>query len=267
MDTSRIATKLLSVFFFMLISHQSAKAQVLFGPKLGMQTSWIRYAQLYDGADYTEGMLFSPQIGGIYSFRLIKGVSFYSELYYAQRAKRERTTDIVTLMRSHTARYHFLELPLMLRVERPLSKRKRAPRAYINAGPHVGFWLAGSGKLESLETVGTTNTVRTEYSIIFSGERQGENTLFAEDANRLHFGLNAGAGLVIPMNKKGNLLQVDFRYTYGSTFMGSDLDLDIGSTDVEENYSFGHSFVSVSAAYAFYMDIWGLRKGKSIRRR
>lgn len=263
----RFTTKLLVISVLTLLVYQQANAQILFGPKVGYQASWIRYAQLYDGADYTEGLDLSPQFGAVYSFRLSKALSFYSELFYAQRGKREKTNDAVTLMRNHTATYHFMELPLMIRLEHPLSKgKKSSPRVYINVGPHIGFWLAGKGELESLETYGTISRVRTSYSINFSDGGQ-ENELYAEDANRLQFGLNAGTGLMIPMNKKGEILQIDFRYTHSSTFLGSDLDLEIGSTGVEENFSFGHSFASVSVAYAFYLDIWGLRKGKSVRRR
>lgn len=267
MDILRYTTKLLAALVLMLFFQQELRAQILFGPKVGYQTSWIRYAELYDGADYTEGMMFSPQVGAIYSFRLTKALSFYSELYYARRGKQEKTMDATTLLRNHNATYHFLELPLMIRLEHPLTKSKKSPRAYVNLGPHVGFWMAGKGNLESLETYGSTNWIRTEYSVDFTDGSGQENILYAEDANRLHFGLNAGTGLMIPMNNKGQLLQIDFRYTYGSTFLGSDLDLDIGTTGVEENYSFGHSFASVSVAYAFYLDIWGMRKGKSIRRR
>lgn len=267
MDMLRKTTKLLAGLAMMLFFQQELEAQILFGPKVGYQTSWIRYAELYDGSDYTDGMIFSPQVGATYSFRLTKALSFYSELYYAQRGKKERTNDLTTLMRNHSASYHFLEVPLMIRVEHPLSKSKKSARAYVNLGPHVGLWMAGRGNLESLETFGSTNRRRSEYSIDFSGNEGQENILFAEDANRLHFGLNAGTGLMIPMNSKGQLLQIDFRYTYGSTFLGSDLDLEIGTTGVEENYSFGHSFAAVSVAYAFYLDIWGMRKGKSIRRR
>lgn len=242
-------------------------AQILFGPKVGYQTSWIRYAPLYDGSDYTEGLMFSPQLGAIYGFSVSKALSFYSELYYTQRAKREATTDVTTLLRRHSAKYHFLEVPLMLRVERRLGKSKEAPFIYANAGPQVSLWLAGSGELQSLETFGSTNWRRTEYKVGFSNNQSQEGGIYAENANRLQFGLSAGSGVMIPMNKRGQILQLDFRYSYSSTFMGSDLDLEIADTGVEENFSFGHSFISASVAYAFYIDIWGLRKGKSVRRK
>jgi hypothetical protein len=138
---------------------------------------------------------------------------------------------------------------------------------YLNAGPHVAFWLAGAGTLHSIETYGSDNRLTTDYMVSFTAAEGQEGLLYAEDANRLQFGLNFGTGLLIPVNNKGHQLQVDFRYTYGTTFMGSDLDLEIANTAVEENLSFGHSMASVSVAYAFYVDVWGLRKGKSVRRK
>lgn len=246
---------------------REANAQILFGPKMGYQASSIRYAKLYDGPDYTQGYHFSPQLGAMYSFTVAKNLSFYSELYYAQRGKQERTAELTTLMRHHEPRYHFLELPMMLRIARPLRDTKKSPSVYLNAGPHVAYWLAGAGRLHSMETYGSDNRLTTDYSVSFSSAEGQDGVLYAEDANRLQFGLNIGTGLLIPMNNKGHKLQVDFRYTYGTTFMGSDLDLEIGNTAVEENLSFGHSMASVSVAYAFYVDVWGLRRGRSVRRK
>jgi len=261
------STTSLWLSFALLFLVEAADAQILFGPKLGYQASWIRYAQLYDGPQYAEGYQFSPQVGAVYSFSVAKNLSFYSELYYAQRGKQERTTDLTTLMRHHDVSYHFVEVPLMLRISKPLNSSKKAPSVYFNAGPHVALWLAGAGSLHSMETYGSENRVTTDYSVAFSSADGQEDVLYAEDANRLQFGLNIGTGLLIPVNNKGHKLQVDFRYTYGSTFMGSDLDLEIGNSAVEENLSFGHSMASVSVAYAFYVDIWGLRKGRSVRRK
>ncbi|WPP51154.1 porin family protein [Catalinimonas niigatensis] len=264
-------TKHINIFFYILVvcmvMAQSASAQILFGPKVGYHASTTRYAKLYGGVDYTEDMTYAPQIGALYGFNLSSKVSFYSELYYSQRGKNEKTNDLITLLRSHEARYHFLELPLMLRLTFPFKKSAKSPKAYINAGPHIAYWLAGKGTLTSLETYGSTELVQTEYTIHFKEEETQENVLFAEDANRLQFGLNIGSGVVIPLNKKGDIFQFDLRYTWGSTFMGSNLNLPIATSGVEENYSFGHSQISVSIAYAFHLDILGMRRGKSTRRR
>lgn len=257
----------LCLFLLFIFTSQYLQAQILFGPKVGYQASMLRYAKLYDGTDYTEGLGLSPQIGAVYSFKVSKGIAFYSELYYSQRSKSEKTTEVTTLMRNHQANYHFLDVPLMLRFTHPLSKGKKAPSAYINAGPHIAYWLAGQGKLESMESFGSSNRISTEYTIRFTDSEQQEATLFAEDANRLQFGLSAGTGLLIPVNDQGHLLQIDFRYTLGSTFMGSNLDLPIGTTGVEENFSFGYSVISASVAYTLYLDVWGMRKGKSTKRR
>lgn len=249
-----------------LLVFKEANAQVLFGPKLGYQLSWTHYAKLYDGPIYAEGFNFSPQIGGIYSFNISDKIAFYSELYYARRDKTEKTNEETTLLRQHQVKNHMIEVPLMLRLSFPLKKKRNAPRFYVNAGPQAAFWLGGNGELSSLERFGGRNVIRTNYKVSFS-PKEGEATFYAEDANRLQFGLSAGSGLLIPLNRSGHQLQIDFRYTYGTTFLGSNLDLPIGQTEVEENLSYGHSIVGFSAAYAFYTDIWGMRKGKSIRRK
>lgn len=263
--------KQIKIFFFGLVVFSvmahSISAQILFGPKIGYHASSTRYAKLYDGVDYTQGMIYAPQIGALYGFNLSSNVSFYSELYYSQRGKNEKTNDLITLLRTHEARYHFLELPLMLRLTFPFEKNAKSPKAYINAGPHIAYWLSGKGTLSSLEAYGSTTLVQTEYSIRFEKEETQESVLFAEDANRLQFGLNIGSGVIIPVNKKGDIFQFDVRYTWGSTFMGSNLNLPIATSGVEENYSFGHSQISASIAYAFHLDILGMRRGKSTRRR
>lgn len=264
--TKQIKISFYVLMVFSVIAH-SVSAQILFGPKIGYHASSTRYAKLYDGVDYTQGMMYAPQIGALYGFNLSSKVSFYSELYYSQRGKSEKTNDLTTLLRTHEAHYHFLELPMMLRLTFPFEKSTKSPKAYVNAGPHLSYWLAGQGKLTSLETYGSTELIQTEYSISFKEEETQENILFAEDANRLQFGLSIGSGVIIPVNKKGDIFQFDLRYTWGSTFMGNNLDLPIATSGVEENYSFGHSQISASIAYAFHLDILGMRRGKSTRRR
>lgn len=255
------------VLILIIFMSNEASSQVLFGPKVGYQTNWIRYAKLFEGTDYTSGNAFAPQLGALYSFKLSDKISFYSELYYSQRGKKEKTNDLVTLKRRHEASYSFVEVPLMLRLAIPVTKDSRSPRVYLNAGPHVAFWLAGKGSLNSLETYGSTNLVDTDYKIVFSEPEAQEEVLFAEDANRLQFGLSAGTGVEVPVNRRGDIFQFDLRYTWGSTLMGSNLDVPVSTSGVEENFSFGHSQLSVSVAYAFYLDIWGMRRGKSIKRR
>ncbi len=255
------------VLAVLIVMGHAVSAQILFGPKLGYQASWTRYASIYDDTDYTDGMIMFPQIGALYGFNLSDKVSFYSELYYSQRGKNEKTNDLNTLLREHKARYHFLELPLLLRLTLPIGKDSKSPKVYINAGPHIAYWLAGKGELSSLETFGSTNIVKTAYTVKFKEVEGQENILYAEDANRLQFGLSTGSGIILPINRKGEILQFDLRYTWGSTFMGSNLDLPIGTSGVEENYTFGHSQVSASVAYAFYLDIFGMRRGKSTKRK
>ncbi len=258
---------LLVMLTLILAMKPRVEAQILIGPKIGYQMSWIRYAKLYDGPEYAEGLSFSPQLGALYSFSVSKQLSFYSELYYSHKGKQERTADETTLMRMHRSRYHFLEVPMMLRVTHRFKDKKQSPSVYFNAGPHVAFWLFGTGRLQSMETFGSTNRLTTDYSIGFTPSDDQDDVLFAEDANRFQFGLNAGTGMIIPVNNQGHILQIDFRYMYSSSFMGSNLNQEIGNTAVEENFSFGHSMASVSVAYAFFVDVWGLRKGKSLRRR
>jgi hypothetical protein len=249
-----------------MLSSMQLEAQILFGPKLGYQATSIRYATLYDGPDYSEGFRFSTQFGAIYQFAISPKLAFYSELFYARRDKSERTSDSNTLMRIHRQKNHMLEMPLMMRLIMPLKKSPRSPRFYVNAGPQVAYWLAGSSDLSHLENYGSSTVLRRDYDIVFS-PAEDRNVLYAEDANRLQFGLSAGGGLLIPINRKKHLLQIDLRYTYGTTFMGSDLALPFGQSGVEENLAFGHSIIGVSVAYGFYTNIWEMRKGKSIRRK
>jgi hypothetical protein len=110
-------------------------------------------------------------------------------------------------------RFNFVEAPLLLRFKIGTENIK----IYLNAGPHVGYWLGGRANIAAaLPDPDTNETVSEEgnFKIVFQETTQ-DDELYYEDARRIEFGLNFGGGLLFRVGPGSIML--DGRYALGLT--------------------------------------------------
>lgn len=241
-------------------------AQITFGPKLGFQATSIKYGKLYDSEQLPGLPKLSLQVGGVYNYQVSQMLSFYAEFYYAQKGKNLRSTSVNSMIKRDQATYHFIDLPALLRFSFPV--KQLHAHWYVNVGPHVAYWLGGTGNFRAIEAIGSPYTYDIAYKIRFQEHEPAPGFLYLPDADRLQFGLDFGAGFVVPVAGNGQQkMMFDFRYAMGSTSMGLNEWIPIGNSGLEENVSFVNHTLQASVAYLFSTDLQSFRKGKSSSKR
>ncbi|MEM6842147.1 MAG: outer membrane beta-barrel protein [Bacteroidota bacterium] len=249
------------LIFWAVITLSGANAQILTGPILGGQATMAGYSSQYDGVDSRQDFSFNYLGGWSYAYSVSDYVSFYSELVYSRKGKVQRYSSSSTRIVNHRAHNNFLDAPVMLRVSIPMGRSKA--RWFINLGPQISYWLGGRGTVTAYEFFGSTNLIDIDYRVSFSESAPAEGILAVEGANRLQFGLAIGTGFRVPVNRKGQEVVINFRYVSGTTNLGGNESVEISTEGIDEYLGFKYNALQVSAVYAFPVDVFGLRRGKS----
>ena len=247
-----------------VIIFSEVKAQILTGPILGGQATMAGYSSQYDGVDFQQDFSFSYLGGWSYAYSVSDNLAFYSELVYSRKGKVQRYNSTSTRIVTHRAYANFLDAPIMLRFTIP--SRKGKVRWFINAGPQISYWLGGRGEITAYEFFGSDQLTQIDYNISFSERELTDGVLTVEGANRLQFALAAGGGFSVPVNRKGHEVAVNFRYVSGTTNMGGNESIEIGTTEIEEYLGFKYNALQFSTAYVIPIDIFGMRRGKSTKK-
>jgi len=236
---------------------QNSNAQFLFGPLAGTQATQIKFGPLYDGETYGVQPNLGFKVGGALNYSMSDNFSLHSELAYAQTGKTLTSSSDDNF--KHKASYHFLELPLLLRLN--FGAQARGVQWYVNAGPQVNYWLSGKGKITASQPAGREGTYDTKYDIRFGEGEVEEEVAYVHDANRFQFAIDVGGGVILPM--RAQKLMLDVRFSYGTSFMGKGESIPMGVSEFTDNFEYTNNVLSISAAYLFELDIWDLRRGKS----
>lgn len=252
-----------TIFFLLLfiIFSSPISAQFLIGPKVGFQLSKVAYEDEVYKEEHTT--LFKPgfNAGVVLNYKVNATFSLHTELFYSRKGKVEKKEMYGV---KNVAAYHYLDLPLMLRVSYHRKIKKQNVEFYGNVGPSFCYWLGGKGTLTANELVEYTGSDKMKYKIKFEeGDSYGE-TLYLTGANRLQTELNLGGGVVVDM-AKGQKLMVDFRYGFGlgNTFLGTKNGGNYGLMQYTDNFEGVNHVISLSVAYLFEFNLQAmLKKGK-----
>lgn len=237
-----------------------AWAQLLIGVKAGFQMSKVGYN---DKEYYDEHKLsFKPgyNVGGVLNYKVSHTFSLHTELFFSSKGKVEKKGQYDV---KNVVAYHYLDLPLMLRVSHHGKIKKQRVEYYFNTGPSFSYWLGGKGNIRSGELSEYIDRDRFSYRIDFN-EAAGYENLYVEEPNRLQMELNLGGGFIFDMSR-GQKLMIDMRYAFGigQTFLGTKEGGSFGLTGYHDNLESVNHVVSLSAAYLFEIDVRRmLKKGK-----
>ncbi len=133
-----------------------------------------------------------------------KFLSVQPEILYSQKGWAAENNGLVSYDGSY--RLNYLEIPVLLKV----NFGGETVRAYVNAGPSVGYLLGGrlSGDWNALGLLGGDVGGPLRFT-------QTPDLLNELDANRTEIGLNFGGGAGYAFG--GRVLFVDVRYNMGLT--------------------------------------------------
>jgi hypothetical protein len=190
-----------SVMTFGLVS----QAQVTITPKVGATFGNYAYGEEQDEEEttkYNSGLT----LGAGFNFALGEVFSIQPELLYVQKGFKMSEDD--SYIKTH---FNFIEIPVLARA----SFGSETVKAYVNAGPSLGYGLNGKS---SFKFSGMGVTVSGTEKIRFAeepdnGGEEDVTYLDPKEVNRVDLGLQFGAGVGFQAGP-GSLV-LDLRYGLG----------------------------------------------------
>ncbi len=182
-------------------------AQVSLIPKIGLN---IANAAIDENRDYPgQKSLLGLTAGLGVNFPLTSDafLSVQPEILYSQKGWAGESSNALTGYEG-TYRLNYLEVPLLLKI----NFGGETIRAYVNAGPSVGYLLGGrvDGSLTTLGVEIFSIDKKLEFT-----ETPSVTDLNEVNANRTDIGLNFGGGVGYSFG--GKVLFLDVRYNMGLT--------------------------------------------------
>lgn len=255
---------------FLLVGFTTgANAQILIGPKAGVQFGWISFEN--EGEDIgdkgdKEFLKSSPALGihaGATAIFKVKDRFFLdAELLYVLR--QQVIKGRLDSQLKNTMNTHMIELPITFRMNFDGRMWNLKYQYFAGAGPNVSYWLFSTGKFQSSE-LDETDRPPLKYRTSFKAYQDGDRSdrLYIEDPNRLQLGVNAVVGIMFNPSG-GNSFKLDFRFDYGhSYFAKTDYGIFPGLIDYAEPLRVRYSSLKVGMTYVFDTKVAERKKGKS----
>ncbi|CAN5452858.1 hypothetical protein BH23BAC1_BH23BAC1_17420 [soil metagenome] len=245
------------LIFLLLLTSNMLLAQLLIGPKAGIQLATTSFSNRLDYSDSVNS-LFKPgfNLGSVLNLEVNKSFSLQFELNYSLQGRLIK--GVYDQYLKHKAHDHYLNLPGLLRYH----WSKKRIKYFLNAGPSLSYWLGGSGKISS-SSIASNDQEFIKYSISFKEPQNESGKVFIQEANRLQIGVDFGAGVQLPV-KRGQKLMLEARYNLGHSYLGKKFSVQNNIPDYSDNLETSHSIINVSAAYVFSRQLNGWKRGKSI---
>jgi hypothetical protein len=244
---------LIAVLYLFNISN--IKAQIFIGAKAGARTSWLEYDD-FAAEDYEKSLFFGFSAGLTGAIKVQKRFMLQLDIMYAQNGK--KVSGITDPSLQNDAKYHYLNTPIVYKLDFNGSIADRPFQWHVGAGPNVNFWLGGKGLLKSVE-LEEESIDELEYKIIFDAVPANPEFggLYYNDFNRVQVGLIVATGLVLePL--PGQLLMIDFRYEWGHSYIAREKGRFTNVSAYRDDLTARNQAIQISVAYAF--DI--INKGK-----
>lgn len=224
-----------------------ANAQLLLGPKLGVQAGQVQFEKQNFQDQLDSNLKLGFNLGMGITFPVIQPFSLHSELLFSSKGK---TINIPLESLKNVGNYYYLEMPIMMRFE-VMPKQG----IYLGLGPNLSYWLGGSGELLTLETEGRIASYRLHF-----GSDGDPNDLQIEQANRLQLGLLFSVGTLIETSEDRQFM-LEVRYEMGHSFLGPAGSAYIEDPEFSDNLESKHRVISFSLGY-----FWAFHK-KSARQK
>jgi hypothetical protein len=209
-----LITTLLSCFFIFHTGWAQVSIYTFGGVNFNSTTEdYTQDLQLIFGFD-EDDIKNPPQIGyraGVgFNFWINNFFSISPEIMFTKKGSRifaENENFTLTIGQN----LNFIELPVLARFHFGTENFG----FYVNAGPHVGYWMGGRVNIDGeFRDNGQTIPFDDSSRIVFA-ETDDDEEIFIEDARRFELGVNFGGGLYFGLGPGRVLL--DARYSMGLT--------------------------------------------------
>lgn len=241
-----------------------------FGPKVGFQVYQPIFREYELPEEFNNNFDFGYNIGGVMDYKVTDRFAVHTELSYTKKGK--NITGGGRDLFKNKATYHFIEVPVLIRA----IYEQYGWSWYWNLGGNLSYWLGGSGDLYSFEIYDAGIREDQSYDVVFAPPKPGfqpELVLNVVEPNRVQVGLDVGFGFYFKVYKN-QYLNLDFRFTYGHSWMASDeppnplRDMpNLGLQEYQEDLRHSIGVLAVNLAYVFDFDPHLRSQGRSMRRK
>lgn len=252
----------LVLFSLALVNLKPLSAQLLIGPVVGGNYSWI----VFDDKELKNSQSVSPVFGyhaGIHlGFTIRKRFFLHTSIIYSTKGKEINGIDDELL--KNKATYQFIEMPILYAIDFKRQLGEKSFKYFIGVGPNISYWLGGKGTLSNSELT-EVFIDKQDHTVVFE---QDELSLQADqmnvaDPNRFQLGLNLGAGIELEPARNQRLL-LTARFELGHTFFSGDTDGYFPTVIAyQDEMRARNQGLRLSASYLFDLKLKERKKGKS----
>jgi len=202
-----------------ILSTTTLEAQILVGPVVGPQVSWVSFDKHGDSKGaYKQTPVYGFHAGLGVSFRVHKRFFLNTAFLYSTKGKDLEGKDDALL--KFKSKYSYIDVPMIYTVEflHKVGKVKQY-KFFFGVGPNVSYWLGGKGSIENSQ-LNEMIIDRINYKIVYDKEENdyAENEMNVREANRFQFGLNFATGFVFePLGYQKVMMTI--RYELGHSYL------------------------------------------------
>ena len=242
-----------------VLAASGAHAQILVGPEVGANYSWIAFGDKDLKQTYSKSPVFGFHAGGHLAFLVRKRFFLHASLLYATKGRLIEGKDDILLRNSVT--YNFIDMPVSYTVDfRARLGTGKEFKYFLGLGPDISYWLGGRGKFFNID-YSESGLSELHYKIVFNKKEFAENEMNVEKANRLQLGLNFIAGLVLEPAPRQRIM-VSCRYELGHSYLAKARGTFQNAYYTDPLLSRNQGF-RVSVAYLYDLKTEDRKRGKS----
>ncbi|MEJ0030367.1 MAG: porin family protein [Bacteroidota bacterium] len=253
----------LLLFAALLLSTTLLKAQILIGPVVGPQVSWVSFDNKDSKALYKQKPMYGFHAGLGVTFRVHKRFFLNTAFLYSTKGKYLDGKEDQLLR--YKSRLNYIDIPVVYTVEflHKVGKVKQY-KFFFGIGPNVSYWLGGKGYLENSQ-LNEILVNHVDYRVTFdkADNDYTNNQMNVNGANRLQLGLNLATGFVFePLGYQKVMMTV--RYELGHSFQSPENNGTFRQTnEFQDDLRVRVQGLRISASYLIDLKNSESKKGKS----
>lgn len=251
-----------SLFFLAVALSSTVSAQILIGPTVGPNFSWVTFDDKELKDIYDISPITGFHAGMNLSFRVQKRFFLHTSFIYSTKGKILKAEED-PLFRNEV-RYKYIELPILYTMEfKGNLGGNRQYKWYFGAGPNISYWLGGRGKFSSSD-LSEVGIGELDYKVVYGKDfyEVGPEEMSVEDPNRIQLGLTIGTGFVFEPGGTQRFMLM-FRYELGHSFLSRTTDGVFEPVLYTDEMRVRNQGFRISASYLIDLKTEQRKKGKS----
>jgi len=246
---TQIMVSRLLLVFLLLFLHQFSLAQIILGPKAGIQITTTNPDE--DDPDLNYKFKLGWNAGASFEFPFNDNISLYTELFYSRKGKK---VEIGGENLTNTAVYHHIDLPITLKYTFGRGDVTQPVRYYLRAGGFLSYWLGGKGTISG-------GAGDLDYDLVFGEGESDLQTIRIEDPNRLQVGFDLGTGFMIFMYENQYLV-TDIGASIGHSWLADEVVTQPQLLTFKDDLRATNFVISLNLAYVFRIELDKREKAK-----